>query len=291
MERIEVLKTYKLFIGGAFPRSESGRHFPIDNKKGELIANCCMSSRKDVKSAVVASQKVFGKWSEKTAFNRSQILYRIAEMLEGRKSQLIDELTLSGQSLKSATSEIEQSIDVLIYYAGWCDKYVQVSSSINPVSSPHFNFSVPEPVGVVGAIFGDETTFHIFVSVIASIISGGNTVIALPSKGCSMAAITFGEIIATSDVPGGVVNILTGNKDELQDVFSTHMGINSLTLLNTSNEYAKIVEEKSVSNLKRVSTFVSKDLKEASLSMLMNFQELKTTWHPIENIGGAASTY
>lgn len=290
MSRIEIMKTYKLFIGGAFPRSESGRHFSVSNATGVKTANCCQASRKDVKAAVVAAQKALGLWSEKTAFNRSQILYRVAEMLEGRKHQFSNELELIGKPKAKAMQEIEEAIDRLIYYAGWCDKYVQVSSSVNAVSSPHFNFSVPEPQGVIGGVL-QQATFLDLVTILASVIAGGNTLLILATKELSAIAISFAEVIATSDVPGGVVNILTGDADELLDVFSTHKGINGLVLLNANEDYLKNVDEKSVSNLKRITHWKSSDLNVSGPSLILQFQELKTTWHPIENIGGASSTY
>jgi acyl-CoA reductase-like NAD-dependent aldehyde dehydrogenase len=204
--RVPVLKTYKIFIGGQFPRTESGRYYDLTNKQNKVIANICLSSRKDFRNAVVAARGAFLGWSSKTAFNRGQILYRIAEMLEGRKAQFEEEMILMGYTKIKAATELNQSIDRLIYYAGWCDKYMQLFSSVNPVASSHFNFSVPEPMGVV-SIIADETTALLgLISVIAPAIAGGNTVIVLASEKLPLCSITFSEVLATSDLPSGVVN-------------------------------------------------------------------------------------
>lgn len=292
MERLEVLKTYKIYIGGAFPRTESGRTYPLHNKKGILIANMCLSSRKDVRNAVIAARKAFGGWSEKTAFNRSQILYRIAEMLEGRKVQLMDELIGLGISKTNAEIEVLTSIDRCIYYAGWCDKYQAVVSSVNPVASAHFNFTVAEPSGVVALIADEKTGLLGLISLLLPIIAGGNTALVLSSKSLALPAITLAEIIHSSDVPGGVVNILTGDLSELADTFSTHMDINALALSRTSELNQKIAENCTV-NVKRFFTFHQNWLENSAqgLHFISDFQEYKTTWHPIEKIGGDGSGY
>ncbi|HEY1040629.1 MAG TPA: aldehyde dehydrogenase family protein [Bacteroidia bacterium] len=293
MERIDVLKTYKLFIGGQFPRTESGRYYPLMNAKNETIANICLSSRKDFRNAVVAARSAFAGWGERAPFNRSQIVYRIAEMLEGRREQFVKELVQQGAKLKAAEEEVNMSIDRLVYYAGWCDKYSQLFSSVNPVSSPHFNFSVPEPMGVI-AVVADETTSLLgLVSVIAPIISGGNTCIVLASENKPLCAVTFAEVLATSDLPGGVVNILTGSSKELHSHFSSHMDVNAIVYCRNSKEEQKLIAENSSLNVKRV-FFWDKDWsKEESQNpyLINDLQEVKTTWHPIEKIGVGGAKY
>ena len=196
MLRIPILKTYKLFIGGQFLRTESGRFYQLKNKKNLVLANVCLSSRKDYKNAVVSARQAFSSWSQKSAFNRGQILYRIAEMLEGRKEQFINELVLQGITLKKSREELDLSIDALVYYAGWCDKYQALFSSVNPVASSHFNFSVPEPTGLVSVIAPTETGVLGLISVLAPIIAGGNTCVVLASEKLPLCAITFAEVIA-----------------------------------------------------------------------------------------------
>ena len=227
-ERLEVLKTYKIYIGGQFPRTESGRYYVAKNKKGQALANVCLSSRKDVRDAVGSARNAVGGWSGRAAFNRSQILYRIAEMLEGRRAQFIDELVKQDSSPKDAENEINLSIDRLIYYAGWCDKYQQIFSAVNPVASSHFNFSVPEPTGVVAIVAPQNLSLLGLVSVIAPVIAGGNTCVVLASEDQPLCAVTFAEVINSSDVPGGVVNILTGKPSELIKYFAEHMDVNAI---------------------------------------------------------------
>lgn len=291
MSRLNILKTYKLFIGGKFPRTESGRHYSPKNSNNEVLCNACLSSKKDVKNAVVAARKALDGWSSKTAFNRSQILYRIAEVLEGRKAQFIEEMMSSGTSMDDAKKEVETSIDVLVYYAGWCDKYNQVASSVNSVSSSHFNFSIYSEVGVVGLLFNTKSALLDLVHSVASTICGGNTVVVLVNHLTPMSAITFGEVVNTSDVPGGVINILTGDSEELIDVFSTHMDIDSICLVGFESRLIKRVEENACSNLKRTISYSEDENQISGIDKIIDFQELKTTWHPIEDIGGASSTY
>ena len=292
MERLEVLKTYKIYIGGAFPRTESGRTYPLKDSKGTLLANMCLSSRKDVRNSVVAARKAFGGWSSKTAFNRGQILYRLAEMMEGRKVQLVDELIQMGKTKPNAEQEVLLSIDRCIYYAGWCDKYQAIVSSVNPVSSNHFNFTVAEPTGVVGLIDDEKSGLIGLISMLLPIIAGGNTCIVLASETKAMSSITLAELINSSDVPGGVVNILTGNLDELAQTFSTHMDINSLALSRES-KLMKAMAENCVSNVKRFSIYSENwtKIESQGLDFIARFQEYKTTWHPIEKIGGASGGY
>jgi acyl-CoA reductase-like NAD-dependent aldehyde dehydrogenase len=290
MERLEVLKTYKIYIGGQFPRTESGRYYIVRDKKGNSLANVCLSSRKDARNAVVAARKAFGSWSEKSAFNRSQILYRIAEMLEGRKEQFIGELMKQGSTQKAAENEVELSIDRIVYYAGWADKFQQIASSVNPVSSSHFNFSVLEPTGVVGVICPQNTSLIGLVSLIIPVITGGNTVVALASESLPLCSITFAEVLNSSDVPGGVVNILTGTQKEVATIFASHMDVNALVgNINDLNSMSELA----VDNLKRLVSFDADWMKTESqgLNYVTDIQEVKTTWHPIENIGGASSSY
>ena len=228
MSRIEIKKTYKIYIGGQFPRTESGRYYPLQNGKGELLANICLSSRKDLRNAVVSARGAFTGWSSRSAFNRSQILYRIAEMLEGRRSEFNSELLLQGSNAKNAKEEIDMSIDRLVYYAGWCDKYQQLFSSVNPVASSHYNFSVTEPTGIVAIIAPEDNSLIGLVSAIAPVIAGGNSCIVLASEKRPLCAITFAEVLNSSDVPGGVVNILTGSCAELHSHFSSHLDVNAV---------------------------------------------------------------
>ena len=293
MKRLEVLKTYKIYIGGNFPRTESGRYTKLLNEKGNSIANVCMSSRKDVRNAVQAGRKAFGSWSEKTAFNRSQIIYRIAEMLEGRKSQFIEELVLQGQSKKNASLEVERSIDRIIYYAGWCDKFNQIYSSVNPVSSSHFNFSSCEPMGLVGVIAPENSPLLGLVSLVIPAICGGNTVLCLASEKMPLCAITFAEVLNSSDVPGGVVNILTGIKSELSPVLAAHMDVNALVSFALDAKSSQELSALCVNNLKRRFEYKNEinTSDQDSMYYITDLQEIKTTWHPIEQIGGASSSY
>lgn len=292
MKRVEILKTYKIYSGGKFPRTESGRYYMALDKKGNPIANMCLGSRKDVRNAVVSARKALGAWSGKTAFNRSQILYRIAEVIEGRKSQFVEELILQGSQKNSAIKEVEYSIDRIVYYAGWCDKFCQIGSSVNPVSSSHFNFSTYEPVGVVGLIAPQDSSLLGLVSLLMPIIAGGNTCVVLANESLPLCSITFSEVLHASDVPGGAVNIITGHISELIKPLSTHMDVNSLAFSGL-NELKKEIDLFSVENLKRVRSYDLnwKNTDTQGLHYITDFQEVKTTWHPIENIGGATSTY
>ena len=255
MERLEILKTYKIYIGGKFPRTESGRYYAPTNAKGEQLGNICLSSRKDVRNAVVAARKAFGDWSERADFNRSQILYRMAEMLEGRKAQFIEELIFQGSSEKKAKAEVELSIDRLVYYAGWCDKYKQIQSSVNPVSSSHFNFSVQEPTGIVGVIADVNTSLIGLISCVAPVIAGGNTCVVLASEKLPLCAITFAEVVNSSDVPGGVINILTGKGAEMIGPLTTHMDVNAIFYAGNDSEIVKELEESAALNLKRIHAY------------------------------------
>ena len=292
MKRIEVLKTYKIYAGGKFPRTESGRYYLALNGKGDPIANMCRGSRKDIRNAVVFARKALGVWSGKTAFNRSQILYRIAEVLEGRKSQFIEELILQGSTKSSALKEVESSIDRIVYYAGWCDKYCQIGSSVNPVSSSHFNFSTYEPVGVVGVIAPQDSSLYGLISTLMPVIAGGNSCVLIANEKMPLCAVTFSEVLHASDVPGGVVNIITGHISELIKPLATHMDVNAISISNLP-ELKREIDLYSVDNLKRVRSYDVnwKSKENQALHFITDFQEIKTTWHPIENIGGATSTY
>lgn len=292
--RLEIQKTYKVYIGGQFPRTESGRFYPLKNKKGDIMANICQSSRKDFRNAVVAARGAFGGWSGRAGFNRSQILYRIAEMLEGRKEQFIAELVLQGLTEKAANDEVSISVDRLVYYAGWCDKYQAVFSSVNPVASSHFNFSVPEPTGVVAIIAPEESSLIGLVTAIAPVIAGGNSCVVLASESKPLCAVTFAEVLNSSDLPGGVVNILTGSSEELHSHFSSHMDVNALTYYRKNKNEIKTIKENASLNVKRIFIYdklVLASDKAQSPYLIFDNQEIKTTWHPIENIGSAKAGY
>lgn len=293
-KRLEILKTYKIYIGGKFPRTESGRYYIAENGNKEKLANVCLSSRKDFREAVVAARSAFGDWGSRAAFNRGQILYRIAEMLEGRKTQFIDELIKQDATKEEAENEVLLSIDRLIYYAGWCDKFQQLYSSVNPVASSHFNFSTPEPTGVVSIIAPQASSLLGLVSVIAPVIAGGNTCVVLASFTKPLCAVTFAEVLNSSDVPGGVVNILTGKVAELASYFADHMDVNALVFCEDDADTQKMMQEKASLNIKRVVLYNKINwLTENGQSpyFIMDTQEIKTTWHPIENIGGAKAGY
>ena len=293
-KRLEVLKTYKIYIGGQFPRTESGRYYIAKNAAGTQLANVCLSSRKDFRDAVVAARGAFSGWSGRAAFNRGQILYRMAEMLEGRKAQFIEELMQQDSTKGKAEKEVNIAIDRLIYYAGWCDKYQQLFSAVNPVATSHFNFSVPEPTGVVSAIAPQSDSLLGLVSVIAPIVAGGNTCVVLASETKPLCAVTFAEVINSSDMPGGVVNILTGKVSELASWFVDHMDVNATIYCENDSSIQKMMREKSAMNVKRIIFYdkVKWNTEEGqSPYFIMDTQEIKTTWHPIENIAGSGGGY
>lgn len=293
-KRIEVLKTYKIYIGGQFPRTESGRYYTPVNADGKKLANVCLSSRKDFRNAVVAARSAFGGWSGRAAFNRSQILYRMAEMLEGRKTQFIDELVQQDASKLKAEKEVNLAIDRLIYYAGWCDKFQQLYSSVNPVASSHFNFSVPEPTGVVSIIAPQNDSLLGLVSIIAPVIAGGNTCVVLASATKPLCSVTFAEVLNSSDLPGGVVNILTGSVKELASWFVDHMDVNATIYCENDSDMQRMMREKSALNLKRIFFYDKINWytdEGQSPYFIMDTQEIKTTWHPVENIAGAGGGY
>ena len=293
MSRLEILKTYKIYIGGAFPRTESGRYYKLLNKKNEVIANVCLSSRKDFRNALVAARSAFNGWSTRAPFNRGQIIYRMAEMIEGRKAQFVDELILQGSSRQQAEREVQLSIDRCVYYSGWCDKYSALFSSVNPVASQHFNFSVPEPTGVVSIIGPEDTSLLGLVSAVLPVIAGGNTCVVLASESKPLCAITFAEVIATSDMPGGVVNILTGTSKELHAHFSTHMDVNAVIYCRENVDEQKVMAENSSLNVKRSFIWHQDWTRDEAQNpyLILDLQEIKTTWHPIENIGISGAKY
>lgn len=282
--RVPVEKTYKIYIDGKFPRTESGRYFALQDADGELVANVCRGSRKDFRNAVVAARGAVSGWSSASAYLRGQILYRIAEMLEGRHEQFVGELVLQGQSKRRATVEVDHSIDRLIYYAGWADKFQQVFSAVNPVSSSHFNFSVLEPTGVVAILAPESSGLLGLVSNIGPAIVGGNTCVALASESKPLSAVSFAEVLHASDVPGGVVNILTGYRDELREHFASHMDVNAVVYCDGDKSVAKQIQTDAADNVKRVISRVDADWSSddaQSPYMISDTQEVKTTWHPV----------
>lgn len=283
-QRVAVAKTYKIYIDGKFPRTESGRYFALEDKKGAVIANICRGSRKDFRNAVVAARKAQASWGKTSAYLRGQILYRIAEILEGRREQFIAELVLQGVPARAANKEVDTSIDRLIYFAGWSDKYQQVFSAVNPVSSSHFNFSVLEPTGVVSLILPDDSGLLGLISNVAPAIVGGNTCVALASESYPLCAVSFAEVLHASDVPGGVVNVLTGHRDELTEHFASHMDVNAIVYCDGSKKAAKQIQTLAAENIKRVVSRAEVDWSDASAEhpyLIRDTQEVKTTWHPI----------
>ena len=281
MSRLPVAKTYKLFIGGAFPRSESGRVYDVSSPSGEFIANASKASRKDARDSVVAARAAVAKWSSATAYNRGQVMYRIAEMLEGRSAQFVDEIQKStGASAKDATTEVNAAIDLLVWYAGWTDKYAQVVGGANPVAGPFFNLSVPEPSGVavVVAPQGDATLIGL-VAAIAPALVTGNTVVAMSDESSPCAAMSFAEVIATSDVPGGVVNILTGSPAEIAPWMAGHQDVNTVDLGGADAELALACERDAAETLKRVIHPGQFSSTTGSVDRIGAFVETKTVWH------------
>ena len=283
-KRIDVKKTYKLFIDGKFPRTESGRYIKWSDAENKTVVNICRGSRKDFRNAMVAARKAVYSWSSRTAYNRAQILYRIGEMLESRSDQFMAELHLQGLTKKQAKDEINQSIDRLIYYAGWADKYQQIFSRVNPVSMPYFNFTVPEATGVVAAIAPDNSSLLGLVSIMTPVIAGGNSIVVLASESFPLCSISFAEVLSTSDVPSGVVNILTGYRSELVEHFSSHMDVNAVIYCGDNPDEQKLVETNAALNVKHVIQYPdqdwAKDIRQSPYHIL-KCQETKTTWHPV----------
>lgn len=283
MSRLDVRKTYKLYIGGKFPRTESGRYYELTGKKGEFLANMCLASRKDFRNAVVEARKAQGPWASVTALNKGQILYRIGEMLEGRRQQFVGELVSLGYSAKKAEEEVDTSIDRLIYYAGWADKYQQFFSTVNPVSSPHFNFSCLEPMGVLSVIAPEDQGLLGLISVIAPALAGGNALVVLASRSMALPAISFAEVLHSSDVPAGVINVLTGDRSELIPQMASHMDVNAVVYCGKDENEMALISELASNNVKRVVFFKKNDWKNMnnqSPYFIEKTQEVKTTWHP-----------
>jgi acyl-CoA reductase-like NAD-dependent aldehyde dehydrogenase len=287
MPRLNVRKTYKLYINGEFPRTESGRSYAVMSKGGELLANASRGSRKDLRNAVQAARKAQGGWGGKTAYNRGQILYRIAEVCEARAAELIDELRRAGSSAAEAKREVEQVVDRWVYYAGWSDKYPQVFSSVNPVAGPYYNFTIPEPTGVVGVVAPETPSLLGLVSRIAPAIVGGNVVVAITSESKPLPAITLAECFETSDVPPGVINLISGMKSELVPWLAAHMDVNAIDTTGVVADAIAKVQQTAAENVKRVVHFDGASIgwNDARLSQspyaIFDFQELKTVWHPM----------
>jgi acyl-CoA reductase-like NAD-dependent aldehyde dehydrogenase len=293
--RLPVMKTYKIFIGGKFPRTESGRYYQPQGSDGKPLANVCRSSRKDVRDAVVAARGAVSAWAGRSAFNRGQILYRIGEMLEGRSVQFVHELVLHGSTQEQAEAEVAAAIDVWIHYAGWCDKYQALFSSVNPTNSSHFNFSVYEPTGVVGIMAAGSNGLLELVSLIAPVIAGGNTCVVVASEKHPLPAVTFTEVLATSDLPGGVVNLMTGFRNELLKPLVAHMDVNAVVVGGASHDERVMLETEATCNLKRVvyrhGSHGPSGVEDGSPYFILDTQEVKTTWHPIERGQGGGGGY
>ncbi len=293
-ERLSVFKTYKLYVGGKFPRSESGRVYEVTDSKGDWLANVPLSSRKDARDAVVAARKAFGAWSGATAYNRGQILYRIAEMLEGRRDQYVREVAdAEGLSKSKAAAQVDAAIDRWVWYAGWTDKIAQVVGGGNPVAGPFFNLSSPEPTGVVAVVAPQESSFLGLVSVVAPVIATGNTAIVIASEKSPLPALSLGEVLATSDLPGGVVNVLSGRTAEIATPLAAHQDVNAIDLAGADDILAKELEIAAADNLKRALRPQPVDDWAATpgLDRMTAFLETKTVWHPTGSLGASGSSY
>ncbi|MFF9583747.1 aldehyde dehydrogenase family protein [Streptomyces achromogenes] len=292
-DRLSVFKTYKLYVGGKFPRSESGRVYEVTDSKDNWLANAPLSSRKDARDAVVAARKAFGGWSGATAYNRGQVLYRVAEMLEGRREQFAREVAdAEGLSKSKAAAVVDATIDRWVWYAGWTDKIAQVTGGANPVAGPYFNLSSPEPTGVVAVVAPQESSFLGLVSVVAPVIATGNTAVVIASEKAPLPALSLGEVLATSDVPGGVVNVLSGRTAELAAPLAAHQDVNAIDLAGADEELAKELEIAAADNLKRVLRPQPVDYFETPGTERMTaFLETKTVWHPTGSLGAGGSSY
>ncbi|MFD7559995.1 MULTISPECIES: aldehyde dehydrogenase family protein [unclassified Streptomyces] len=292
--RLNVFKTYKLYVGGKFPRSESGRVYEVTDSKGNWLANAPLSSRKDARDAVVAARKAFGGWSGATAYNRGQILYRIAEMLEGRRDQFVREVgEAEGLSKSKAGAVVDAAIDRWVWYAGWTDKIGQIVGGANPVAGPFFNLSTPEPTGVVTVVAPQASSFLGLVSVIAPVIATGNTAVVIASEKSPLPALSLGEVLATSDLPGGVVNILSGKAAEMGPHLASHQDVNAIDLAGADTALAKELEIAAADNLKRVLRPQPVDDWNADpgTARMTAFLETKTVWHPTGSLGSGGSSY
>ena len=281
MTRLAVPKTYKLFIGGAFPRSESGRTFEVTGATGDFLANAAKASRKDMRDAVVAARKAQTGWAAATAYNRGQVLYRIAELLEGRRDQFVREIQdAEGATRAQAVAQVDEAIDRWVWYAGWSDKFAQVTGGANPVAGPYFNISVPEPTGVVASLAPQGSSLSGLVSVVAPAIVSGNTIVVVASERFPLSAISFAEVLQTSDVPGGVVNILTGSAAELGPWLASHADVNALDLAGAGAIAWAELQIDAAETLKRVLAPVDGDIMAPqSLDRILSLTETKTVWH------------
>lgn len=276
---MEVLKTVKMYVGGAFIRSESGATRPFMTHEGDEYARVCVASRKDFRNAIEKAKAATKSWSGKTAYNRSQILYRMAEMAQAKEGELINLLLdTTSKTEEEVVAEVQAAIDTFVYYAGWCDKYQQAMGSVNPVAAPYHNFTTPEHMGVVVLIDSDKFSLPKLVDNICSILVGGNAVVALVSKECPAIVTTLGEVFATSDLPGGVVNLLSGELAELKDHIATHMEVNGISFQNENEATYFDMRSASIDNMKRIIPFKQKT---KSLDLILDFVEQKTVWHPI----------
>ncbi|MEJ7773793.1 MAG: aldehyde dehydrogenase family protein [Nocardioidaceae bacterium] len=285
--RLDVRKTYKLYVGGTFPRSESGRSYVVHDSRGRFLANAAAASRKDARDAVQAARKAFGGWSGATAYNRGQVLYRVAEVMEGRHDQFVEEVAASeGITRPRAQRSVSAAIDRLVWYAGWADKLAQVVGATNPVAGPYFDFSVPEPTGVVAVLAPQKSSLLGLVSVVAPVVVSGNTAVVASSRDRPLPAITLSEVLATSDVPGGVVNMLTGSLADTAPTLASHMDVNAIDLTGAAgdDEHATALEVAAVDNLKRVLRAPASEpdwTQSPGLDRMRRFLEMKTVWHPI----------
>jgi acyl-CoA reductase-like NAD-dependent aldehyde dehydrogenase len=286
-DRVDVRKTYKLYIGGAFPRSESGRSYPVTTPDGALLANAALGSRKDARDAVVAARKAFPGWAGATAYNRGQVLYRVAEMLEGRRAQFAAEVAAAeGIGTAAAQSSVDDAVDRWVWYAGWTDKIAAVFGSTNPVAGPYFDFSLPEPTGVVAVLAPQQSSLLGLVSVVAPVLAGGNTAVVVAAEHRPLPAVTLAEVLATSDLPGGVVNLLTGRTAEIAPWLAAHRDVNAIDLTGAPAEIATALERAAADNVKRVlrasSAGAEPDWRaDPGTRRLTTFLETKTVWHPV----------
>jgi acyl-CoA reductase-like NAD-dependent aldehyde dehydrogenase len=281
--RLRVRKTYKLAIGGAFPRSESGRSYPVHDASGALLAHAAQASRKDVRDAVVAARKAFPAWSGATAYNRGQVIYRVAEMLDGRREQFAAEVAAAeGVTAEVATRTVDDAIDRIVWYAGWADKFAQVAGSANPIAGPYFNFSLPEPTGVVAILAPQESSLLGFVSALAPVLCTGNTAVIVASERRPLPAVSLSEVLATSDLPGGVANVLTGFTSELAPWLASHRDVNAIDLGGVAVSDRAELARAAADNVKRVYAPDAEDWAgDPGTGRLTAFVETKTVWHPI----------
>lgn len=278
MGNLEIKRTAKLFIGGAFPRSESGRSYEVFDKNKNFVANVAQASRKDARDAVVAARSAFTKWSEVTAYNRGQVLYRVSEIMQGRFEQFVEELSLWNKNQKQVQKEVEESINKMVWFAGWTDKLAMVTGSSNPVAGPFFDFSIPEPTGVVASIASQKSSLLGLVEAIGSVILSGNTIVVISSKNEPMPAVSLSEVLATSDIPAGVVNILTGDYTEIAPWLASHQDVNAIDLSGVDDKKLAIeLEKEAAINLKRV---LRPNNKLNDFERIKTFLETKTVWHP-----------